>query len=101
MFWLQENLILMKEMFKKCSTDQRFILEEITSLKIHMSAWRLSDSYTTSEIVSKIFPEILPKIVPKLFTRLSTKIVQELFHKIVLEIVPKSCLISFPINCLF
>ena len=34
MFWLQENLILMKEMVKKCSTDQRFILKEITSLKI-------------------------------------------------------------------
>ena len=25
----------MKEMFKKCSTDQRFIFKEITSLKIH------------------------------------------------------------------
>jgi hypothetical protein len=30
-----ENLILMKEMSKKCSTDQRFILKEITSSKIH------------------------------------------------------------------
>ena len=29
MFWLQENLILTKE------TDQRFILKEITSKKIH------------------------------------------------------------------
>ena len=26
----------MKEMSKKCSTDQRFILKEITSLKIHI-----------------------------------------------------------------
>ena len=25
----------MKEMFKKCATDQRFILEEVTSYKIH------------------------------------------------------------------
>ena len=30
-----ENLILMKEMVKKCSTGQRFILKEITSSKIH------------------------------------------------------------------
>ena len=30
-----ENLILMKEISKKCSTDQTFILKEITSLKIH------------------------------------------------------------------
>ena len=35
MFWLQENLILMKDMFKKYSTDQSFILKEITSLKIY------------------------------------------------------------------
>ena len=35
MFWLQKNLILMKEMVKKCSTDQRFILKLITSYKIH------------------------------------------------------------------
>ena len=35
MFRLEENLILMKKMFKKCSTDQRFILKKITSLKIH------------------------------------------------------------------
>ena len=33
MFWLQENLILMKEMSKKFSTDQRFILKEITFLQ--------------------------------------------------------------------
>ena len=32
MFWLQvqENLILMKETSKKCSTDRKFILKEIT-----------------------------------------------------------------------
>ena len=40
MFWLQENLILMKEMSKKCLTDQRFILfKEITYLKIHTLTW--------------------------------------------------------------
>ena len=33
MFWLQEKLILIKEMFKKCSTDQRFILKEIFFFK--------------------------------------------------------------------
>ena len=32
---LQENLILMEEMVKKCSTDQRFILKEMSSEKIH------------------------------------------------------------------
>ena len=35
LFISAENLILMKEISKKCSTDQRFILKEITSLKIH------------------------------------------------------------------
>ena len=35
MFRLHENLISIKEMDKKCSTDQRFIFKEITSLKIH------------------------------------------------------------------
>ena len=33
-----ENLILMNEMVKKWSTDQRFILKEITSWKIHTLA---------------------------------------------------------------
>ena len=32
MFWLQENLFLMKEMSKTCSTDQRFIVKEIHTL---------------------------------------------------------------------
>ena len=32
---MKENLILMKEMSKKCPTDQRFILKEIISEKIH------------------------------------------------------------------
>ena len=30
-FWLKKNLILMKNMSKKCSKDQRFILRQITS----------------------------------------------------------------------
>ena len=34
MFWLQENLILMKKMSKKCSTDQRFIRKRNTIYKI-------------------------------------------------------------------
>ena len=34
MFWLQENLILMKKMSKKCSTDQRFIRKRNTTYKI-------------------------------------------------------------------
>ena len=34
MFWLQENLILMKEMSKKCSTDQRLIWKRNTTYKI-------------------------------------------------------------------
>ena len=35
LFISAENLILMKEISKKCSTDQTFILKEITPLKVH------------------------------------------------------------------
>ena len=34
MFWLQENLILIKKMSKKCSTAQRFIRTEMTTYRI-------------------------------------------------------------------
>ena len=34
MFWLQENLILMKKMSKKCSTDKSFIRKRNTTYKI-------------------------------------------------------------------
>ena len=34
MFWLQENIILMKKMSRKCSTDQRCIRKRNTTYKI-------------------------------------------------------------------
>ena len=68
-------------------------------------SWRLSDSCLRDKIFSKIFPEIVTKIVPKIVYKktyeIVYKIVHKLVHKIVLEIVTKSCLILFPINCLF
>ena len=62
MFWLQENLILMKETVNKCSTDQRFIFKEITSYKIHtlvgsegFTIWVLSTSFQKSNSAKQVF----------------------------------------------
>jgi hypothetical protein len=51
MFWLQENLILMKKMSKKCSTDHRFILKRNNT----------AGTITKSNVPDKICSEVLLK----------------------------------------